>query len=171
MASILQIGKKWRAQVRRAGVRHTKTFASETKARAWASCIEAALEGAKEDAAATAFQHDAWKSLYAGCKTDGQLPPEVAALPRLKVERCCGVYFLFAGPECVYVGKSDNVLARVRQHFPSKDFDSFAWMNVARADLDRVEREYIETIRPRLNITHRATRAGRELAMTGLQPA
>lgn len=171
MASVIRIGEKWRAQVRRAGAAHTKTFGSESKARAWASSIEAALEGAKEDAAVSAFSHQPWKSLYAGGKPQRGLPVEIAALPRLTVDRCCGVYFLFHGSECVYVGQSDNVFGRVRQHFPSKMFDSFSWLQVAQRDLDRVEREYIEAISPRLNIAHRGTRAGRKMVTTGRKAA
>ena len=65
----------------------------------------------------------------------------------------CGVYFLFDGDECVYVGKSGNVHARVQQHKTQglKGFESYTWMPAEPDDVGYWELHYIEKINPRLN--------------------
>src|ERR1700688_3978572 len=52
MASIIQIGSKWRAQVRRAGFPvHTKTFSDHDSASRWARKIEAQIDEKGENEA------------------------------------------------------------------------------------------------------------------------
>lgn len=172
MASIIQIGNKWRAQVRRKGAPpHTKTFTEQEQARRWAASIEDGLAARAADAVEVVIQQRPWANMHRGAPLADGLPPEVAALPVMALDRCCGVYFLFLDRRCVYVGQSTNVFARMREHFFTKRFDAFAWMEVAQPKLSEVERHYIKAIQPPLNITHNRPRRGNGLAMTARQPA
>lgn len=45
MATIRKIGKRWRVEIRRAGVNRSKYFDSKMRAKAWADSIEARLHG------------------------------------------------------------------------------------------------------------------------------
>ncbi len=49
MASIIQVGKVWRAQVRRKAYSASKTFSTKSEARAWAEDQEAAVDAACPD--------------------------------------------------------------------------------------------------------------------------
>lgn len=81
---------------------------------------------------------------------------DIFALPRLKPD-VTGVYFLFKGEECVYVGKSRRVHLRVSEHmrgdFRFKDFDSYTWLACSEAEAASLEVHYIMLFKPRLNIT------------------
>jgi excinuclease UvrABC nuclease subunit len=66
-------------------------------------------------------------------------------------QRRCGVYFLVKDDVVLYVGKSVNVDARIAQHRLSKSFDSYTFIECSEADLDTVERGYIEELNPPLN--------------------
>lgn len=172
MASIIQIGNKWRAQVRRKGSPpHTKTFQDQHQAQAWADSIEQSLAAKDADAMMVAIQQRPWADMHRGAPNVDGLPPEVAALPTMALDRCCGVYFLFLERRCVYVGQSTNVFSRIREHFFTKRFDAFAWMEVAPSRLSEVEQHYIKAIRPGLNVTHNRPSSGIRLAMTGHKPA
>ncbi len=172
MASIIQVGNKWRAQVRRKGSPpHTKTFQDHHQADAWATAIEESLSAKDADAMAVAIQQRPWADMHRGAPYVDGLPPEVAALPTMALDRCCGVYFLFLDRRCVYVGQSTNVFSRIRDHFVSKRFEAFAWMEVTPSKLSEVERHYIEAIQPPLNITHNRPARGNRLATTGHKPA
>jgi hypothetical protein len=67
----------------------------------------------------------------------------------------CGVYFLFLGRHCVYVGQSTNIFVRIRDHqLPRsgrKEFDSFTYIEVPPASLNAVEAYYITMFSPSLN--------------------
>ena len=66
----------------------------------------------------------------------------------------CGVYFLIADGEIVYVGQSVNVGARMAAHRNSgKEFDRYAWISCPAEQLDVMESLYIHVFRPPLNIT------------------
>lgn len=65
----------------------------------------------------------------------------------------CGVYFLYKGSECVYVGKSTHVDDRVADHRRIKDFDAYSWMPVEPESLAVVEMSFIAVLRPRYNVT------------------
>lgn len=55
MASVIKIGQRWRAQVRRVGAKPiTKTFASKTEAQAWARQIEAKIDVGEYQASSAA---------------------------------------------------------------------------------------------------------------------
>ena len=48
MASIIQIGKRWRALIRRKGhPPYCKTFGTQREAQAWARGVEASLDGSR----------------------------------------------------------------------------------------------------------------------------
>lgn len=68
----------------------------------------------------------------------------------------CGVYFLFLGRHCVYVGQSNNIFVRMRDHqLPrsgKKVFDSFSYIEVPPQSLDAIEAYYITLFSPSLNI-------------------
>lgn len=68
----------------------------------------------------------------------------------------CGIYFLFLGRNCVYVGQSNNIFVRMRDHqLPrsgKKVFDSFCYVEVPPESLDAVETYYITLFNPPLNI-------------------
>lgn len=81
---------------------------------------------------------------------------DVFSLPRLR-PAITGVYFLFKGDECVYVGKSRRVHLRVAEHmrgdFRFKDFDSYSWVATSsESEAESLETYYIALLRPRLNI-------------------
>jgi hypothetical protein len=63
-----------------------------------------------------------------------------------------GVYFLVAQGEVVYVGQSVNVYARVQGHAASKKFDSWFYVPAELAELNDLERLYIEALAPPLNV-------------------
>ena len=62
------------------------------------------------------------------------------------------VYFLFHKLELVYVGKTNNITARLAQHFERKDFDSVAFIDVPDLFVDEVELYYIRKFCPPYNI-------------------
>lgn len=72
---------------------------------------------------------------------------------RMFFERFCGIYFLIAQQEIIYIGQSTNVFYRIQQHLEHKKFDSFAFLPCAndKRELDRLESIYIHRFRPRLN--------------------
>lgn len=76
-----------------------------------------------------------------------------------------GVYFLFRGVECVYIGESACVFTRIAEHLRSnKDFDSFRF---ERVDGERNRKEYekklIKKHHPLLNFQHNLS-LGKSLA-------
>lgn len=66
--------------------------------------------------------------------------------------RICGVYFLFHEGKLVYLGASQDIMMRVRQHSYKKVFDRFAYIEVPLADLDMTERILLTRHRPKYNV-------------------
>jgi excinuclease UvrABC nuclease subunit len=64
-----------------------------------------------------------------------------------------GVYFLWREDVCVYVGKSIQIHARVREHIGTKQFDAYSWLEFAGAELLAMEKHYIDLMRPPLNVS------------------
>jgi len=130
----------------------SKTFASRAEAEAWASKTADQLRRMRTDPQAVLtpqalLQHGA------------SVTDAVANLPRLNLdESAAGIYFLFLRNKCIYVGQSRRVHMRVHEHRHAKrhrkEFDSYSWVTCAVEDLDRLERFYIEALRPVLNITY-----------------
>lgn len=86
-----------------------------------------------------------------------------------------GVYFLWRGQTIVYVGQSRTGFNRIAQHVASqKRFDGVSFVRCPAADLDRVEREYIDALLPEYNadgitlgLKRRRTTARRALSLSG----
>ncbi len=117
----------------------SKTFSSRQEAQDWANGweeIETRIE-----------RHDAFI---------------VSQLDILRLKRhpashaLCGVYFLFLGRRCVYVGQSRNIFVRMRDHQQprngKKEFDTFSYIEVPPESLDSVEAYYITLFSPKLNM-------------------
>jgi hypothetical protein len=70
-----------------------------------------------------------------------------------KIERLCGIYFLFFIKDLVYIGQSRDIFARIRSHMKEgqKQFTRFAYIECLQVDLDSVERDLILTYKPRYN--------------------
>jgi hypothetical protein len=63
-----------------------------------------------------------------------------------------GVYFLWHGPALVYIGKSNNCVARISQHMSNIQFTRYTYLS-APEDLARAfERIYIQIYRPIENV-------------------
>lgn len=71
-----------------------------------------------------------------------------ASLPFKKI---CGVYFLIKDGLVVYVGQSVDIFTRLGMHENFKSFDSYAFIECDKAQLDLVESLYIHTLNPLLN--------------------
>ena len=151
MASYITRNGRIRAQVWIKPLpQQAKTFASIEAAKAWAEPLEASLREIRRNGGTPSPE-----------MPKGKMPrrrDEVARLARFPMKAVfCGVYFLFNGDECVYVGKSANVHTRVTDHAfaGSKDFDSYAWVPCSVVDVDRWELYYIKLLSPRYNIAGR----------------
>lgn len=151
MASIQYRSGNWRAQVRRKGFRSVcKTFRSREAAEAWAAEIDRRIDTTNDGL-------DRCIEPMSASLKKGIIPDEIMYLPRIAIEGgSVGVYFLFKGDECVYVGQSTNVHARVREHRQArngtKDFDSYSWIPVDPDQLTAIELYYIDQIHPPLNV-------------------
>jgi excinuclease UvrABC nuclease subunit len=63
-----------------------------------------------------------------------------------------GIYFLFDKEELVYVGQSNNVNSRIRQHCGKVDFDSFGYIMVPiDKELRNLEAYFIHKYKPKHN--------------------
>lgn len=143
----------WRVQLMVGGRREGRTFRTKEAAQKWAdiiknrlqhkvmvraSCIDFALDGAP-------------KKLLKALEDAPHSVEEIlgSALP---AESFCGVYFLIADGEVVYVGQSKDVFKRVSTHRSGdKQFDSFSYIACGKDDVDRLEALYIAMLMPRHN--------------------
>lgn len=65
----------------------------------------------------------------------------------------CGIYFLIADNDVIYVGQSIDVFGRIARHRrDGRMFDSFAFMPCAKDRLDKTEAAYILAFMPWLNL-------------------
>ncbi|MEE4191540.1 MAG: hypothetical protein V2I66_08165 [Halieaceae bacterium] len=62
------------------------------------------------------------------------------------------IYFLWDGPDLVYIGKSASPPARIRSHRLDKQFSHYAVISVDPEDADRLEALYIARHKPRYNL-------------------
>ena len=63
------------------------------------------------------------------------------------------IYFLLAGTEIVYVGKTINVTKRLGRHLDDgKQFDAYSVVECSKRDLERLEMAYISAFKPRYNV-------------------
>ena len=61
------------------------------------------------------------------------------------------MYFLLDNVEIVYVGQSINISARVHQHLIDKCFNRVLYLPVVKENLLKVERFFIERLKPKYN--------------------
>jgi hypothetical protein len=77
------------------------------------------------------------------------------ALPACAMERIpmeSGVYALYSADVCVYVGSSKALRERIGTHNHAGKFDRAIFELCAEADLVRYETEWIENLKPTLNV-------------------
>ena len=153
MATISNRKGRWTAQVR---LRHlntrAKTFDTHEEAKEWADSVEKEMREWLEIERSTGqgnahLDSDGLKTLF-----------DVISLPRIKVgSSSCGIYFLFQGENCVYIGQSRYVHARVNEHKRmtgkwAKAFDSYAWVPCEPDRLLAEETRLIRKLKPILNL-------------------
>lgn len=65
-----------------------------------------------------------------------------------------GVYLLLLGTEVIFVGQSEDVRAKIDQHFRErvKVFDTAIYYPCSLLDLDNVEADFVERYAPRHNV-------------------
>jgi hypothetical protein len=67
-----------------------------------------------------------------------------------------GIYFLYRGDECVYVGRSINVSSRVAYHINNMvEFDKVYFIPKPVKELSSEEKYWIEKLQPKNNIKYR----------------
>lgn len=136
MAAICKIGNRFRAQIRRKGVPSLcQSFNTEEEARGWASAMESRTQAASKDA-------------------------DIYGLPRSPIRGQVGIYFLFWLGDCVYVGQSRKIHARVLEHVRRIRFDEYAFMHCNASELNALEDHYIKLLKPLFNIKGSARLSG-----------
>lgn len=144
MASITIKKDRFLARIRRRGApRITRTFGSMDEAVDWSVRIEAEVE----------------RRIRGGLSmTSAELDPQARyQLPEKKIQLTVnfqaqsGIYFLYRGCECVYIGKSTNIRDRIEEHRKNKSFDIYSWMPVQFEVMDMMETLLIATMKPSEN--------------------
>jgi hypothetical protein len=127
--------------------RQSRTFPARDQAEFWAQQTEIHLRAMREQQRFRMSEDTKPRRLRS--------PDEVHRLPRVILGRgVSGVYFLYHQEECVYVGQSVNVHARVRDHMRgeyAKSFDSYSWLATQLCELAALEAYYITLLQPKLN--------------------
>lgn len=72
-------------------------------------------------------------------------------MSRVSYKPIIGIYFLFNDDECIYIGQSVNVMARIGSHVKMKNFNSYAYIEYPEEKLNEMETLYILTYKPILN--------------------
>lgn len=156
MASIMNRGSTWRAQVFVKGKRTSKTFSTESDARAWASGLEAKLKKRSdlETLISVGAGLPGFPRRIIEAMRDIPLGREEIIQGAISSSVVCGIYFLIRDEEIVYVGQSTNTLRRVARHVDDgRKFDYFTIVPCKREDLDRMEHTYITALYPDENMT------------------
>lgn len=74
-----------------------------------------------------------------------------------KLPKTSGIYFVYDGPVCLYVGQARNLKERwaghhrkeqIAQKYPDANI---TWLNAQESELDTLEKKYIQELEPRLN--------------------
>jgi excisionase family DNA binding protein len=90
------------------------------------------------------------------------------------IPEASGVYMVFSGQECLYVGQSRNIRRRWQVHEHRAKFRravpaaTLAWMLAPVSDLRLLERRTAEALRPRLNRHLKACVSAESLAIAPL---
>lgn len=68
-----------------------------------------------------------------------------------------GIYFVYDGPDCLYVGQARNIKERWAGHHRKKQIAqkhpnaTITWVEAKEGELDSLERRYIQELDPKLN--------------------
>ncbi len=90
---------------------------------------------------------------YKGPPMPPTLPPGlneadiIAAAKRREVKKV-GVYFLIRAGKVIYVGQSRDIDTRLLAHARTRRFNAWHWIACKRADLNPLERHYLNTLMP-----------------------
>lgn len=155
MAHIRRQRDGFRAEIYRLGVRKSRSFKTEAEAEAWAGAAEPAVVSRQ-------LRADALRN----ATLRGLVPPRVlAAMSAIEFTKeqvldaaipCaghCGIYFLIAGNDVIYVGKSIDVFNRIARHKrDGRQFEAFAFLPCSADKLDETESSYILAFMPWLNL-------------------
>lgn len=146
MASIIQIGGRWRAQVRRRGMRpQCASFATREEAETWAAAVERKHLDSKA--------HPGNVYPTPNCPLGSLLSEDEIYQASEPVKRITGVYFLLNGTKVVYVGSTTDVHRRLLEHRQAKrEFDRYLIIEYRTAEHAKAaEKKYIRHLRPRGN--------------------
>ncbi len=153
MAAFRQIGKTFRAEVRKRGIYFSASFSTMDEAELWAAerereIVTAAKLGQLATMAASASPRmQAAQIKFSDTLTEAEIV--MASRPHSPL---CGVYFLVRRGQVVYVGSSVDVNARLTQHRMNKrEFDAVHVIECAGPALRVTEAKYILALRPTLN--------------------
>ena len=75
-----------------------------------------------------------------------------------------GVYFLYRGNLLVYIGSSQNILNRIPDHFSTKEFDSYSYIEInGNININKVETLFIRKYKPEYNVSVVYNPSGEEI--------
>jgi hypothetical protein len=146
MATFIQRGNRWRAQVQRNHVRAGATFATLDEAKMWAKSAERSMPPCPVGARRKRLSRELLPTGYRLLSRS-----ELIALA-IPYKRICGVYFLFRDEEIVYVGQSADVHRRLMAHRNRIKFDAVAIVPCDEDTLCIAEAYYIAGLRPAHNL-------------------
>jgi hypothetical protein len=83
----------------------------------------------------------------------GLLEPSFIAAKAMSFDRIAGIYFLLRDDQIVYVGRSTNIMVRLSNHRfeATKEFNRVFVVECPVANMDRMERMYIDKFKPIYN--------------------
>jgi hypothetical protein len=155
MAYVRQYKGRWRAEIDRLGVRKSKTFDQEADARAWVAAAEPAVVARQQRG--MALSEAKFMDLVPRRVLDAMRSTEFSKDEVIKAGiPCvghCGIYFLIADNDVIYVGQSIDVFGRISRHRrDGREFDAYAYLPCDKARLDATEAAYIMAFMPWLNL-------------------
>lgn len=95
---------------------------------------------------------------------------DVRSLPEFRLPlKICFVYFLLLRGRIAYIGMTTDLLRRITKHWDQKhgEFDEVRFLRVRIDEMESVERQLIERLKPRLNSPYKKKRRGYQLAWFG----
>lgn len=146
MATFRYRNKKWRVEVARRGVRKTASFVTKAQGVLWAAKVEAEIIQADEQA--KKFSRSSINPLR-----DLLSPKEIIekSSPAMFVS---GVYFLIDEGRITYVGKSNNIGARLVEHAKKgRPFERYFALLCSPDKMHGLESDYIKALDPEQNKT------------------
>lgn len=149
MASILQIGNKWRAQVRRKDFdTEAKTFDSREEAEEWSALVEARINDVRNWRAKSTQPRMQLKT------RDGLLTLSQILLASEPSTKIAAVYFLIKDNQIVYIGSTVDAQSRLLDHRNrGKEFDRHLVLAFKTIEQAReAELLYINQFKPEHNV-------------------